>query len=133
MDQDTFVCVRKRRVRRLPVKDRYHTGGGAKKGRLSQWGGLMAAAMRSVTAGSAWRCGASLMTDISRQTVVRWEKTASACDALMTRDFYTDMESRMRAPASRDFQYSCHSIRSDATNAKVLHKEAIHVLIIYKL
>ena len=118
-----------RRGKKVSNKDKYHTGEGTMRGRLSQWGGIMASVMRSVASCSAWRCGASLQTDISRHTVVRWERVTDACDSMATRTFYNEKESVLRLPTTKDFQYSVHAIRADATNTKVLHKQSVQVTV----
>ena len=121
-----------------PLHDGYHIGKGQKRARLSPFGGVSLAVMRSVTAQGAWRVGLSAGTDVSRQTLCRWEATCDEALDKHSADWYADKETRLRKPLPQEHtstsrfdnvpsQWGCHAVRSDASNKTVLHREAVEV------
>ena len=87
----------------------------------------MTSLMRLVTAGAAWKTGAGLFTDCSHQTILRWEYRTCAALILGARAWYRRFERLLGCDSDHGAQWAIHSIRSDGTNQKILHKEPLHV------
>ena len=134
--QRKWGVVRKthRKVRRDKKKvgaaDEYHRGAGGKtnKAHLSIWGGVTAALMRAVSAASAMKIGVGLMTDISRWTIMRWERKAANALRVAKKNSRQTCDERLKQGDKENRrQYKINSIASDGTNANIFHKESLQV------
>ena len=123
-----WKSVRRQHRRTKPNKksksDQYHAGRANRN--VSSWGGATMSLMKAVSFGSAWKVGASLQTDASAQTVNRWDCNTNAALLCGAKSWYKHNETKLQAPppGNNCFNYVVHSIRSDGTNGKILHKEA---------
>ena len=110
--------------------DAYHKGKGESRARLTAWGGVTLAVMRAVSCLAAWRTGLAHQTDVSRQTITRWENKTTAALAAATKHWYSKREEQLLNTACKcksKTQFAVHCIRADATNAQVLHNESVQV------
>ena len=115
-----------RKKRPSMKSDAFHCG--RKNRKLSVHGGHTLALMRAVNGGAAWKTGASCQTDAAGCTIGRWE---ALTDAGLSAGYIEQMSSNSKTCAvgaqAGKLAYEIHSIRSDGTNAKVLHKESLNV------
>ena len=74
--------------------------------------------------------GAVILTDISRQTVTRYELVAAASRICSSRHWYCEQGSRLAELLTNHpgdaIPVVCHSIRSDATNSTVWQNSKLH-------
>ena len=68
--------------------------------------------------------GVHLQTDVHASTVARWETHLDNCLRSSSIGFYKQMEDELVERGG----FVLHSVRSDATNARVWHQEKLHVV-----
>ncbi len=129
------VKTEHRRAKKKDPADAYHVGPGKKRAHISQFGGVTLALMRAVMATAAIKMGTSSHTDVSHQSVLRWERKVGACLIVSCREWYQEMECLLRDPpnlrlASLPTNWGIHSPRMDGTNRKLVHKEQLQVLVV---
>ncbi len=125
------VKAQHRRGKKREKPDQFHTGVGKSKGRVGDYAGVKISLMRSVAATAAYKVGTSQYTDVSGQTVARWNhKTAATLD-VASQDWHAEHLAALQNPAAnkKGRQWAIFSPRSDATNRKLVHKEQLQVLV----
>ena len=110
--------------------DDFHIGKTNRK--LSVKGGCTLAVMQVSTATPAWKTGSSQRTDASHQTVIRWQRTASAALTVESKEWYATQEAALddhKSDEHERWRWGNHSVRADATNKKVVHNESLEVCV----
>ena len=85
--------------------------------------------MKSATSVPAWKAGTSQSTDASCQSVIRWERKASAAVTCKSKAFCTHHEEHLKTQTPK-LQWACHSVRCDGTNKKIIHQESLQVCVV---
>ncbi len=87
--------------------------------------------IRAGAGSMAWRTGAHCETDVSGETILRWERKTDACCTLVARDFYDSNEARLAEAVDLDQVfpdlYGIHTVMTDATNKTIIHQEKCQV------
>ena len=87
-------------------------------------GGLVMALKRNICNTPTATLGVHLETDVNRTTVSRWEMHLDNCLRSSSVAFYQQIEDELQEGGG----FALHSVRSDATNARVWHQEKLHVV-----
>lgn len=111
--------------------DQFHVGVGAKRAHVSKYGGVTLALMRSLLNEAAQKVAAGQNTNCSHQSVVRWERKTDAGLVAAAQSWHSENELALQDDAALDkaLQWCVEAVRSDATNRKLLHKEALQVCV----
>ena len=113
--------------RRKP--DQYHAGTGELRGRLSNHGAVTLALGTAASGTAAYRQGIAANTDVSGQTIGRWQSKVAACLTILTRDFYNENETKLWTHRGKGKQWSVHVPRMDGTNKKLVAKRSGQVFV----